>query len=213
MLVIQLPRLVNDARNGEGIAWEARAGERVVFAEAGVAVTSSDEGGTLTGRDIDSGGGKWRIEFASEGFAGAELFVRRVGRTLVVVDRAASCAGSTSGRRAALGRSAHRGLRAPGGRRRRVASRATHCGEGGRCTVEVRSLRDGSVRWKAPVDSGSPLAGLAADRAGSRLRPLDLAGERRHRPRAAGGARYELRELATGDGARPRHRGPTTPSA
>ncbi len=198
VLVIQLPRLVTDARNGQGIAWEARAGERIVLAEAGVAVTSSDEGRTLTGRDIGNGGGKWEIEFPRDGFAGSEPFVSRVGRTLVVVDRANKLRAIDLG----TGRQRWDAPPADGFVLPAIADAefvaATHCREGGRCTVEVRALRDGSVRWKAPLASNGPWLGSPpiAQALGSD-RPIWPASAVIVRV-PPGGARYELRELATG---------------
>ena len=108
-------------------------------------------------------------------------------------------------RPAALGRAARRRLRAPGDRRRRVRrghplprGRALH-GRGARAARRQRPL-EGARRLQRP------LARLAADRPGPRLRPLDLARERGHRPRAAG--RGPLRAARAGhrEGARPRHR-------
>ena len=212
VLVVQLPRLVTDARNGQGIAWEARAGERIVLAEAGVAVTSSDKGRTLTGRDIGNGGGKWQIEFPRDGFAGSEPFVSRVGRTLVVVDGANKLRAIDLG----TGRQRWDAPAADGFVLPAVADAefvaATHCREGGRCTVEVRALRDGSVRWKAPSPPTAP--GSARRRS-----PRRSAATARSGPRARSSSACRRAGPATSCASWPPGRcsaaapGPTTPSA
>lgn len=198
VVLLQVPGFVNDRRNGQGIAWEARAGERVVLAGEGVAVTESDDGRTVTGRDVDSGGGKWRIELPQTE-ALAQLVVQRVGRTLLIVDRESKLRAVDIGTGRALwdAPAQPRGFVLPA-----VASpdtvAVTRCREGGRCTAEARSMRDGKVRWEAPLASGAPWLG-------SPPLPQALGPERVPWPASAvilrlppQGARYEVRELATG---------------
>ncbi len=199
ILLLFLPGFVNGRRNDEGIAWTAPKGERVKLAEAGYAITASNHDGTITARDLATGTRRWRkTDLGKEHFASG-LLVRRVGGTLLVVDR--------QGR--------FRGLDLKTGKQRWAAPPpsdpgdslipaiatpdlvASHRCEGKHCVAEVRSIADGSVRWRAPVAYepwlGSPpiAQSLGVDRS---LWPASAVILRA----PPEGQRYEVRRLDTG---------------
>ena len=87
VLLLFVPGFVNGRRNDEGIAWVAPKGERVELAEAGFAITSSSDDGTITARDLATGARRWRKTLLGKENFASELLVRRVGDTLLVVDR------------------------------------------------------------------------------------------------------------------------------
>ena len=199
VLLFFVPGFVTGRRNDEGIAWSAPKGERVVLAEAGFAITSSSHDGTITARDLATGARRWRkTNLGKEHFASG-LLVRRVGGTLLVVDRQGRFRGldlKTGKQRWAApppsdeGDSLIPAIASPD----LVASR--RC-EGEHCVAEVRSIADGSVRWRAPVDYdpwlGSPpiAQSLGADRS---LWPASAVIVRT----PPEGKRYEVRRLDTG---------------
>ena len=96
VLLLFLPGFVNGRRNDEGIAWVTPKGERVELAEAGVAITSSAHDGTITARDLATGARRWRKTRLGVQNFNSDLLVRRVGDTVLVVDRAGVLRGSTS---------------------------------------------------------------------------------------------------------------------
>ena len=196
VLLFLVPGFVTDRRSDQGIAWTAPKGERVVLAEAGLAVTSEDAGRRITGRDLDTGARRWGLGLA-EGFRG-EVEVRRVGRTLLVSDRA----GTLRALDLATGKQR---WDTPAAERSRIPAVANPelvassvCQEGLRCTAEVRSIADGRVRWSAPTISshwlGSPpiAQALGTDRP---LWPASAVIVKTGRE----GERYEVRQLATGE--------------
>ena len=194
VLLFLLPGFITGRRNDEGITWVTPKGERVELAEAGFAVTSSDNNTTITARELDTGKRRWRMDLDVREHFASNLLVRRVGDTLLVVDN--------DGRL--------RGIDLETGKQRwdtppasdlvlpAIASpdlvASTRC-DGERCTAEARSIADGKVRWKAPVDGSPPWLGsppiaqaLQTDRA---LWPASAV-------IVASGDRYEVRQLATG---------------
>ena len=199
VLLFLVPGFITGRRNDEGIAWSAPKGERVVLAEAGFAITSSSHDGTITARDLDTGARRWRrTDLGKEHFASG-LLVRRVGGTLLVVDRAgAGCAGSTSRPASSAGprRPRATGTRDPGDREpgaRRLAP-----------------LRRGTLRGGGPVDRGRlrPLAraeSITSPWLGSPPIAQSLDADRSLWPASAvivrtppEGKRYEVRRLDTG---------------
>ena len=196
VLLFLLPGLLTDRRNDQGVAWVVPKGERVVFAAAGLAVTSQDAGRRITGRDLDTGARRWDLALA-EGVRG-EVEVRRVGRTLLVSDRASTLRAVDL----ATGKQRWDTPAADGYQLPAVANpelvASSNCGEGPGCMAEVRSIADGKLRWSAPAISsewlGSPpiAQALGADRP---LWPASavILGTGRE------GERYEVRQLATGE--------------
>ena len=196
VLLFFVPGFVTGRRNDEGIAWVAPKGERVVLAEAGFAITSSSHDGTITARDLATGARRWRKTLLGKEHFASQLLVRRVGDTLLVVDR----------------EGALRGFDLKTGKQRwdapppsdsvipAIASpellASYRCEEKG-CEAEVRSIADGSVRWHAPTARapwlGSPpiAQSLGADRS---LWPASAVILRT----PPEGKRYEVRRLDTG---------------
>ena len=190
---------VRPLATGEGIACAATpqpGAERVELAEAGFAITSSSHDGTLTARDLATGARRWRKTRLGEAHFASGLLVRRVGGTLLVVDRAGVLRGldlKTGTQRWAAPPPSDSLIPA-------IASPdlvASHRCEGEHCVAEVRSIADGSVRWRAPVDYdpwlGSPpiAQSLGADRS---LWPASAVILRT----PPEGRRYEVRRLDTG---------------
>ena len=197
VLLFLVPGFVNGRRNDEGIAWATPKGERVELAAAGFVITSSSHDGTLTARDLATGARRSRKTRLGEAHFASGLLVRRVGGTLLVVDRAGVLRGldlKTGTQRWAAPPPSDSLIPA-------IASPdlvASHRCEGEHCVAEVRSIADGSVRWRAPVDydpwlgSPPPIAqSLGADRS---LWPASAVILRT----PPEGRRYEVRRLDTG---------------
>jgi outer membrane protein assembly factor BamB len=156
VLLLLLPGFVNGRRNDEGIAWVAPEGERVVFAEAGLAVTQRDQGFDVTGRDIDTGAFRWRHEFAHADTPVGQGEVTRVGKTLLVDDRG----GKLHALDLATGKQRWETPAADS----TIAAVATPelvamSVNDGDWRVEVRSIADGRLRWRAPTSGRSPWLG------------------------------------------------------
>jgi outer membrane protein assembly factor BamB len=199
VLLLFLPGFINGRRNEEGIDWKAPKGERVAFAEAGLAVTQSDEGFTFTGRDIDTGARRWRHAFPHADTPRGQGQVTRVGKTLLVDDR--------SGKLHALGlATGKQRWETPAAGDYRIPAVANPelvamsvCEEGLKCRAEVRSIADGRVRWQAPMTADSPWLGSPPiPQAFDTDRSLWPASAVVLRTGPEDDPRYEVRQLATG---------------
>jgi hypothetical protein len=146
VVLFLVPGAVNARRNDEGIAWTAPQGERVTFTGAGLAVTESDQGRTLTARDLDSGKRRWRRRLPGEELSGGTT-VWRVGETLLVLDgeRALYALEADTGNPRWDLPPTRGGLTIPAVANRDLVAIA-RCDPD--CGVEVRSLADGGVRWR-----------------------------------------------------------------
>jgi outer membrane protein assembly factor BamB len=195
VLLFFVPGFVTERRNGQGIAWTAPKGERVVFAEAGLAVTEQDAGRRITARDLETGERRWGRALP-DGYRGVE--VRRVGRTLLVSDRADALRAldlATGKQRWATPPVAN-GYRLPAVANPELVASSV-CGAGPGCTAEVRSIADGKVRWTAPTFNdwlGSPpiAQALGVDRPLWPASAVVLETGREDE-------RYEVRQLETGE--------------
>jgi outer membrane protein assembly factor BamB len=197
LLLLFLPGVVNGRRDDEGIAWKAPKGERVIFAEAGLAVTQRDEGFTLTGRDLDSGARRWRHRFPRADTPVGQGQVTRVGTTLLASDRGGKIhALDLESGRQRWETPAASGYTIPVVATPELVAMSV-CDDD--CRVEVRSVGDGQVRWHAPTARRSPWLGsppiaqaFDTDRS---LWPASAVilddGSEEH-------PRYEVRPLATG---------------
>ena len=196
ILLLFLPGFVNGRRNDEGIAWVTPKGERVELAEAGVAITSSSADGTITARDLVTGARRWRKTRLGVQNFNSDLLVRRVGGTLLVVDRAGVLRGLDlkTGRQRWAAPPPSDSLIPAIASADFVASR--RC-DGDDCVTEVRSIADGSVRWRAPVEHdpwlGAPPIAQSLDTDRS-LWPASAVILRT----PPEGERYEVRRLDTG---------------
>ena len=195
VLLFFVPGFVTDRRNDRGIAWTAPKGERVVFAEAGLAVTEQDGGRRITGRDLDTGARRWGLALP-EGYRDVE--VRRVGRTLLVSDRADALRALdlATGKQRWETPPVANGYRLPAVANPELVASSV-CGGGPGCTAEVRSIADGKLRWSAPAFNdwlGSPpiAQALGVDRP---LWPASAVVLETGRE----GERYEVRHLETGE--------------
>ncbi len=157
VVLLLAPGLLNDWRNGRGIAWTVPDGERLLIAEAGTTITAGRDDPVLRARDIDTGDERWRLKLSKPSFT-ETLRVWRTGRTLLAVGYDDSLqaidldsgkvrwkappaetrfAGVTDGENVAL----------------------TRCPTD-QCQVESYSLRDGTLRWKAPVSGTGEFLGV-----------------------------------------------------
>ena len=84
--LVLVPGVVNGRRNAQGIAWTVPRGEHVILAEAGVAVTRRGPTGTLTGRELDSGAQRWRLQLGDPELNIGQLTAQRVGGMLILLD-------------------------------------------------------------------------------------------------------------------------------
>ena len=124
--------------------------------------------------------------------------VRRVGRTLLVSDRASTlrAVDLATGKQRWVTPAADR-LQLPAVANAELVASSV-CGEDSRCRAEVRSIADGKLRWSAPTTGsywlGSPpiAQALGADRP---LWPASAVILETGRE----GERYEVRQLATGE--------------
>jgi outer membrane protein assembly factor BamB len=148
--VLVLPGVVNGVRNGRGIAWSVPEPENVVFAEAGMAVTEMDEATVLTGRDLDTGDRRWRLDLGKPSDPTGQLGIQRVDRTLLVIARDGVLRAVDLGTGKERWKTPSADVLIPA-----VASPAvvamTRCAGSDDCTVEARSVQDGAVLWRAPV--------------------------------------------------------------
>ena len=195
MLLFFVPGFVTDRRNDQGIAWTAPKGERVVFAEAGLAVTEQDAGRRITGRDLETGARRWGLALP-DGYRDVE--VRRVGRTLLVSDRADALRALdlATGKQRWETPPVADGYRLPAVANPELVASSV-CGDGPGCTAEVRSIADGKLRWSAPTFNhwlGSPpiAQALGVDRPLWPASAVVLVTGRE-------GERYEVRHLETGE--------------
>ena len=195
--VLVLPGVVNGVRNQQGIAWSVPEPENVEFAEAGIAVTAMNESTTLTGRDLETGDRRWRLELREPAQPTGQLHIQRVGRTLLITARDGALRAVDLQTGKVRWESPHSRTMIPA-----VASpelvALTRCSSGKECTVEARSIQDGTVRWEAPVFQGG--AFLGSPGGGEQLQEREKLWPAsvvivRVPPK---GARYEVRALATG---------------
>ena len=198
VVLLLTPVVVNGRRNDEGIAWAVPKGERVVLAEAGLAVTERNDGRTLTGRELGTGAREWKVDLPDDGRLGSGLIVHRVGKTLLVV-------GSDGKLRALELATGRERWDAPAGTSTVLPAVAgpdvvatTRCNQGSRCVAEARSVADGSLRWSARLDRSSYWLG-------SPPVAQSLNGDRSLWPASAvivrtppEGERYEVRQLSSG---------------
>jgi outer membrane protein assembly factor BamB len=154
--VLLWPGAAADRLNSRGIAWEAPEGESVVMAEAGLAVTTRDDADVLVGRDLETGRKRWSLPLGGGSGLSVPLRVLRLGAKLIVADT----------------RGILRAIDARTGRQAWVAAEPAHlvlpvvaspeyvavttCDERMRCQAASRSIADGSVKWRAPVDAVGP---------------------------------------------------------
>jgi hypothetical protein len=195
--VIALPVIVNRIGNAKGIAWSVGDRENVEFAEAGMAITAMDGSTVLTGRDLDDGERRWRLDLGKPLQPRGQLRIQRVGRTVLVTGRDGVLRAVDLG----TGKVRWKTPSAPFV----LASVAnpefvavTRCGDNDTCVVEARALRDGAVRWASPLvlDGaflGSPAGGEQLQDP-AKLWPASVVIVRL----PPQGKRYEVRELATG---------------
>ena len=196
MLLFFVPGVVTDRRSDQGIAWTAPKGERVVFAEAGLAVTEQDGGRRITARDLETGARRWGLALP-DGYRGVE--VRRVGRTLLVSDRADTLRALdlATGKQRWDTPPVADGYRLPAVANPELVASSV-CGGGPGCTAEVRSLTDGKLRWSAPTISSNWLGSPPIAQALGVDRPLWPASAVILKT-GRDGERYEVRQLATGE--------------
>ncbi len=197
-VVLLLPGFATDRLNSRGIAWEAPAGESFRLAEAGLAVTSNEDGDRLTGRDLDTGAQRWRLRLDGDSPFSGQLRVQRAGKQLLVTDThgVLRAIDARTGRQAWAAEPASFVLPAVAGAGY-VA--VTRCDVAIRCTVESRSLADGKIRWSARVDGVGPTLGSPLfENPQSSLPALWPASYAIVRE-PPDGARYSVRALATGE--------------
>jgi outer membrane protein assembly factor BamB len=193
VLLFLLPGFLIDRRNDQGIAWTAPKGERVVFAGAGLAVTSQEAGQRIAGRDLATGKRRWVLGLP-EGSRG-DVQVRRVGRTLLVSDRASTlrAVDLATGKLRWDTPPVKDGYQLPAIANPELVATSV-CGTRPGCTAEVRSIADGKVRWRAPTTS--------SDWLGSPPIAQSLGADRPLWPASAvvlgNGERYEVRRLESG---------------
>ena len=190
--VLAAPRIVTGVRNGQGIAWAVPAGERVVLAEHGLAVTRDADGVVLTGRDLATGKQRWRRELPKPESPSAQFSVQRVGETLIVHTRD----DKLDGLELATGIRRWRDI---AGGAPVIASPdvfAYERCERRDCVVEARSVQDGTLRWHADQAGGDGFLGAPhSDRGNVPSRPLWPASVALLR---TGERAYEVHDLATG---------------
>jgi hypothetical protein len=191
--ILFVPDAVRGWRNGRGIAWDVPEGEDVRFAEAGMAVTRTDDTKTLVGRDLKTGAERWRLPLPKRPDSGQQLRIQRVGRTILVSAGTLQAVDLDSGKvrwQAPASEILIPVIASPD----LVAM--TRCD--GECTAEVRSVRDGSVRWRAPVFNGAVFLGApTVDESLQARDALWPASVVIVRPPPEGD-RYEARSLTTG---------------
>ena len=187
----------NGVRNGRGIAWSVPQPENVEFAEAGIAVTAMDESTVLTGRDLATGDRRWRLSLGEPSQPTGQLNLQRVGRTLLVTARDGVLRAVDLDTGKVRWKTPRSEILIPAIANPEVVA-MTRCSDSDDCTVEARSIEDGSGRWAAPVvlDGaflGAPGGGEQLNER-AKLWPASVVIVRV----PPEGARYEVRALATG---------------
>ena len=188
--LLLVPGVVNGRRNAQGIAWTVPQGERVILAEAGVAVTRRGPTGTLTGRALDSGAQRWRLQLGDPALNIGQLTAQRVGGMLILLD----ADGVLRGVELATGkvRWQAEGARAfPIAVATRDAFALLRCGQPDRCRVEAHAAADGRLRWDAPASAADRYLGAPHTAASVVPWPASVALLRT-------GKRYTVRDLASG---------------
>ncbi|MSW52397.1 MAG: hypothetical protein F2817_16115 [Actinobacteria bacterium] len=172
---IALPTVLREHENGELVAWSVPGERSVVLAEHGVALTVEEPPGEddgrenlVVGRDLDDGRVRWRTRVPVPADAERGSYDgrwQRVGDVALVAGGPFRYAALDLRTGRLLWRDARKGLRisAVATTRAVASTRCRSTGDGDdedaeptpgaspSCVAEVRDLRTGRVRWRAPV--------------------------------------------------------------
>ena len=168
-----------------------------MLAEAGYAVTRDADGYVLTGRDLDTGDQRWRLRLPVGRDPSSQFGVQRVGEMLIVHDRD----GRLSGVDVTTGKVRWSDPRGDSGFPALATPEvfAFESCENGDCVVEARSVRDGTVRWRADAGrSSDPGLGAPRSQAGTTWPGWLWASSVAVLRSGERGQRYEVRALADG---------------